>query len=61
MAVLSQTIQFLSRSVPVAVVTGLLQVCPPSVERLVRTAAPCTPPASDSASDETIQTLCRAS
>jgi hypothetical protein len=31
--VLSQTIQFLSRLEPVAVVTGLLQVRPPSVER----------------------------
>src|SRR5205823_1896500 len=59
--VLSQTIQFLSRSLPVAVVNGLLQVRPPSVERLVTTPLPCTPPASSSVSDEISQTLCRAS
>jgi hypothetical protein len=37
---LSQTIQFLSRSPPVAVVNGALQVSPPFVERLVTTALP---------------------
>jgi hypothetical protein len=55
--VVSQAIQFLSRLVPVAVVTGLPQLSPPLVERLVTTAAPCTPPASDRASEETIHTL----
>src|SRR3954454_15682596 len=59
--VLSQTIQFLSRSPPVTVVNGLLQVRPPSVERLVTTALPCTPPASSRVSDDTSHTLCLAS
>jgi hypothetical protein len=36
---LSQTIQFLSNA-PVAVTTGLLQVSPPLVERLVSTSEP---------------------
>ena len=39
LAVLSQTIQFLSRS-PVAVTIGLPHVRPPLVERLVSTSAP---------------------
>jgi hypothetical protein len=58
---LSQTIQFLSRSPPVAVVNGALQVKPPSVERLVTTALPCTPPASSRVSEDTSQALWAAS
>ena len=58
MDVLSQAIQFLSRE-PVVTVNGRLQVCPPSVDRLVRTAD--DPPGPPIASDEMSQTLCRAS
>jgi hypothetical protein len=62
---LSQTIQFLSRSClrpATAVFTGWVQVRPPLVERLVRTAFPEGPlGVSTSASEETSQTLCAAS
>src|SRR5919199_1175264 len=56
---LSQTVQFLSRSSPTPaarIVTGLFQMVPPFVERLRITATPLT--LALSASDETIQTLC---
>src|SRR5262245_53509164 len=53
---LSQTIQFLSRS-PVAVVIGLLQCSPPSVDRLVSTSEL----DERRPSDEISQTLCFAS
>ena len=53
---LSQTIQFLSRSPPDAVGLGVRSHVRPSVDRLVTTAFPCMPPASSSVSEETSQT-----
>src|SRR6266536_1379299 len=53
---LSQTIQFLSRS-PVAVTIGFPQVRPPSVDRLVSTSEPLE----DRPSEEISHTLCFAS
>src|SRR5919202_849087 len=60
--VLSHTVQFLSRSSPAPAawtVTGFPQEVPPVVERFTITATPLG--VELSASDETIQTLCRAS
>ncbi len=55
-ALLSQTIQFLSRSPPDAVSLGVLSHVRPSLDRLVTTALPWIAAVSSSVSEETSQT-----